>query len=171
MHHRIKGDILATDWYFSAKIPQCAEERTSNKPRNPHPKPFIFAKATAAQTCNFVFSNFRGKMNVTCWFPCQMISLFTSTSEFRFAVYCKVWLECPLPALTRARILFVKLNIVLLIGSCGNWSHITSKTCFNWPKFSNFEWKGLEAFQHSYPDVIIKTVKVWRSCWSLIFVK
>jgi hypothetical protein len=89
---------------------------------------FMSAKATAVQTCNSVFSNIRGKINVTCWFPCQMISLFTTTSEFRFAVYCKVWWECPFPALTRAHIIFVKFSMVLLIGSCCNWSHINSKT-------------------------------------------
>ena len=64
-------------------------------------------------------------------------TVITNTKIWK-VVHFSVCSKCPEPALTQAQSLFGKLNIALLIESCGRWSHINCRTFLSSSMFSGW---------------------------------
>jgi len=79
----------------------------------------------------------------TCNFHCQeTLTVITNTKIWQ-VVHFSVCSKCPPPAFTQARSLFGKLNMALLIESCGSWSRINCRTFVSLSMFSGMGWNDL----------------------------
>ena len=99
----------------------------------------------------FSFLQRYGCINIICrifnyaWNNQQQLVIFivmkhwlTANTKISQVVHFSVCLKCPPPAFTQAQSLFGKLNMALLIESCGSWSHINCRTFLSSSMFSGW---------------------------------
>jgi len=127
--HQTKCNFSTTVWYFYTQISWFIWERSCYNSE-------ILKKY-------FSFLQSYGCINIQChifnsaWNNQQQLVIFTVKKHWQSlntntkiwqVVHFSVCSKCSPPAFTQARSLFGKLNMALLIESCGSWSHINCRT-------------------------------------------